>query len=144
MQQRYALFQERLSVARAGRGRGCIAAFLTLVAGKSFISAGQLLNLFFVLTIITSLVGLFGLSLFIAERNRRVVSIRKVFLYNAGYLVLKGLFWGNLIGLSILLAQKYIGFITLNPETYYVSEAPVFIDFWFILLLNFFLIQKFL
>ncbi|GGK49187.1 MULTISPECIES: ABC transporter permease [Flavobacteriaceae] len=64
------------------------------------------------------------------------VSIRKVFLYNAGYLVLKGLFWGNLIGLTILLAQKYGGFITLNPETYYVSEAPVYIDFWYILLLN--------
>ncbi|MEX1383163.1 ABC transporter permease [Lutibacter sp.] len=64
------------------------------------------------------------------------VSIRKVFLYNAAYLVLKGLFWGNLIGLSILLAQKYVGFITLNPETYYVSEAPVYIDFWYILLLN--------
>lgn len=64
------------------------------------------------------------------------VSIRKVFLYNAGYLVLKGLFWGNLIGLTILLAQKYGGFIILNPETYYVSEAPVYIDFWYILLLN--------
>ena len=28
-------------------------------------------------------------------------------LYNAGYLILKGLFLGNLIGLSILLIQKY-------------------------------------
>lgn len=64
------------------------------------------------------------------------VSIRKIFLYNAGYLILKGLFWGNLIGLSILFAQKYVGFITLNPETYYVNEAPVYIDFWYILLLN--------
>ena len=64
------------------------------------------------------------------------VSIRKVFLYNAGYLILKGLFWGNLIGLSILLIQKYFGVVTLNPETYYVSEAPVYLDFWYIILLN--------
>src|SRR5690606_10611203 len=34
-------------------------------------------------------------------------SIRKIFLYNATYLILKGLFWGNLIGLGLLLAQKY-------------------------------------
>jgi ABC-type antimicrobial peptide transport system permease subunit len=39
----------------------------------------MLMNLFFILTIITSLVGLFGLSLFIAQRHRREVSIRKVF-----------------------------------------------------------------
>lgn len=64
------------------------------------------------------------------------VSIRKVFMYNAGYLILKGLFWGNLIGLSILLIQKYFGVITLNPETYYVSEAPIYLNFGYILLLN--------
>ena len=64
------------------------------------------------------------------------ISIRKVFLYNAGYLILKGLFWGNLIGLTILFIQKYFGIITLNPETYYVSEAPVYLDFWYIVLLN--------
>lgn len=64
------------------------------------------------------------------------VSIRKVFMYNAGYLILKGLFWGNLIGLSILLIQKYFGVITLNPETYYVSEAPIYLSFGYILLLN--------
>lgn len=45
---------------------------------KSFISAAQLMNLFFYLTILTSLVGLFGLSLFIAQRNRKEVGIRKV------------------------------------------------------------------
>lgn len=46
---------------------------------KSFLSTGKLMNLFFILTIITSLVGLFGLSLFIAQRHRREVGIRKVF-----------------------------------------------------------------
>jgi len=64
------------------------------------------------------------------------VSIRKVFMYNAGYLILKGLFWGNLIGLTILLIQKYFGVITLNPENYYVSEAPIYLNFGYIILLN--------
>ncbi len=46
---------------------------------KSFISTAKLMNLFFILTIVTSLVGLFGLSLFIAQRHRREVGIRKVY-----------------------------------------------------------------
>ncbi|WP_378183459.1 ABC transporter permease [Aquimarina sp. SS2-1] len=63
-------------------------------------------------------------------------SIRKVFLYNAGYLILLGLFWGNLIGVGLLFIQKQYGVIGLNPATYHVSTAPVYINFWYILLLN--------
>jgi len=63
-------------------------------------------------------------------------SIRKIFMYNALYLVGVGLFWGNVIGIGLLLIQKYFGLITLNPETYYVSEAPVYIDWYYIVLLN--------
>ena len=63
-------------------------------------------------------------------------SVRKIFIYNAMYLIGVGLFWGNLIGLGILYAQKIFGFVTLDPSTYYVSEAPVLIDFWHVLFLN--------
>ena len=63
-------------------------------------------------------------------------SIRKIFLYNAAFLIGKGLFWGNLIGIGLLLAQKYLGLITLNPETYYVSEAPVHLSVPVLLLIN--------
>jgi len=63
-------------------------------------------------------------------------SIRKVFLYNAGYLILIGLFWGNLIGIGLLYIQQYYGVVRLNPETYYVNTAPVYIDFGYIILLN--------
>jgi lipoprotein-releasing system permease protein len=63
-------------------------------------------------------------------------SIRKLFLYNSFNLIGVGLFWGNLIGLGILFVQKHFGIITLNPETYYVKEAPVFINLWHVLLLN--------
>ncbi|GAB1309687.1 FtsX-like permease family protein [Urechidicola sp. KH5] len=64
------------------------------------------------------------------------LSIRKVFLYNAAYIILKGLFWGNLIGLSILLIQHFFGVITLDPQTYYVKEAPVYLNVGYIVLLN--------
>ncbi|WP_438422413.1 ABC transporter permease [Aquimarina macrocephali] len=63
-------------------------------------------------------------------------SIRKVFLYNAAYLILIGLFWGNLIGIGLLLIQEQYGVVGLNPETYYVSTAPVYIDIGYIVLLN--------
>jgi len=63
-------------------------------------------------------------------------SIRKIFLYNAFYLIIRGLFWGNLIGIGLLLIQKYFGVIKLNPESYYVNVAPVDINILYILLLN--------
>jgi lipoprotein-releasing system permease protein len=63
-------------------------------------------------------------------------SIRKVFLYNASYLIGLGLFWGNLIGLSLLFIQKYFKLFPLNPDTYYVSEAPVYISLDYVVLLN--------
>ena len=63
-------------------------------------------------------------------------SIRKIFLYNAGYLILRGLLFGNLIGIGALLIQKYFGIIKLNPENYYVTQAPVAIDIHYIVALN--------
>lgn len=63
-------------------------------------------------------------------------SIQKIFLYNAAYLIIKGLFWGNLIGIGLLLVQKYFGIVTLDPENYYVNKAPVYIDISYILTLN--------
>jgi putative ABC transport system permease protein len=45
---------------------------------KSYFSANYLIQLFFFLTIFTSLIGLFALSVFIAEKNRKDVCIRKI------------------------------------------------------------------
>ncbi len=63
-------------------------------------------------------------------------SIRKIFLYNAAYLIGRGLLWGNIIGIGLLLAQKYFGFISLNPETYYVSQAPVYLNYEIVIFVN--------
>ncbi len=63
-------------------------------------------------------------------------SVRKIFLYNAFYLIFRGLFWGNLIGISILLIQQQLGIVQLNPENYYVNQAPVYLNWIYILLLN--------
>ena len=63
-------------------------------------------------------------------------SIRKIFLYNASYLIGKGLFYGNLVGVGLLMIQKYFGLIQLNPETYYVNEAPVYLSFSTLIFIN--------
>ena len=63
-------------------------------------------------------------------------SIRKIFLYNASYLIGKGLFYGNLVGVGLLMLQKYFGLIRLNPETYYVNEAPVHLSLTTLVIIN--------
>ena len=63
-------------------------------------------------------------------------SIRKMFLYNASYIIFRGLLIGNTVGLVLLLIQKYFAVIQLDPETYYVSSAPVSINIWHVLVLN--------
>lgn len=64
-------------------------------------------------------------------------SIRKVFLYNAAYLIAIGLFWGNLIGLGVIFLQdRYRMFKFPNPEEYYIDYIPVHMDLPTVLLLN--------
>ena len=63
-------------------------------------------------------------------------SIRKIFLYNAGYLIILGLFWGNLIGVGILALQKYFKLVPLDPRTYYVTEVPIYLNWDYILAVN--------
>jgi len=64
-------------------------------------------------------------------------SIRKLFLYNAAYLIGLGLFWGNLIGLTLLFSQQFFEILKFpDPEQYYVSIIPVHIGLDYILLLN--------
>ncbi len=64
-------------------------------------------------------------------------SIRKVFLYNAAYLISIGLFWGNLIGLGLLfLQQRFQLFKFPNPEEYYIDYIPVHLDLMTVVFLN--------
>jgi lipoprotein-releasing system permease protein len=63
-------------------------------------------------------------------------SIRKIFLLNASNIILKGMLWGNIIGLGLSLLQMQFGFIKLPEGSYYVSVAPVKIDIIWVLMLN--------
>ena len=62
-------------------------------------------------------------------------SIRKIFLYNATYIIGLGLLWGNILGFLLLWLQQRYSIIKLDPATYYVSEVPIaFTPLWVILL----------
>jgi lipoprotein-releasing system permease protein len=64
-------------------------------------------------------------------------SIRKVFLFNAAYLIGLGLILGNSIGLFLLFLQKQFGILKFpDPEQYYVSVIPIHISLDYIILLN--------
>ena len=102
-----------------------IIAIMILVASINMITA--------LLVLILERVQMIGILKALGSNNW---AIRKVFLYNASYLVVKGLLWGNSIGLALLLFQKYTGILSLNPETYYVSEVPIHISISTIVLLN--------
>ena len=99
--------------------------------------------LMFVISVFTMISGLL---IIILERTNMIgmlktlgarnISIRKTFLYVSSFLILKGMFWGNVIAIAILVIQKNFGLIKLDPETYYVSEMPVDINILYILLIN--------
>ncbi len=63
-------------------------------------------------------------------------TIRRVFLYQAAYLIGKGLLWGNLAGIGLALLQLKTGLITLDPSSYYIKTVPVNLDPVHIILLN--------
>ena len=63
--------------------------------------------------------------------------IRRIFLYNAAYLIGVGLFWGNLFGLGLIWIQdRFRLFKFPNPKEYYIDYIPVSLDVPTVLILN--------
>jgi lipoprotein-releasing system permease protein len=63
-------------------------------------------------------------------------TIRKLFLYNAAYIIGYGLLIGNILGIGLCFLQQQFGIITLPEDLYYVAVAPVKLEFLTIFLLN--------
>ncbi len=87
-----------------------------------------------------------GLLILILEKTNMIgilkalgsedVIIRRVFIYQAVYLISKGLFWGNIIGIGLAVIQLKTGLVTLDPSSYYIKTVPVNLDLIHIILLN--------
>ena len=63
-------------------------------------------------------------------------NVRKIFIYNAIHLIVKGLIWGNVIGIGLCYLQYHFGIMKLPEESYYLSVVPININFLHIALLN--------
>ncbi len=63
-------------------------------------------------------------------------SIRKIFLYYAAFIVIAGLFWGNLIGLGLCWLQDTFRFVKLSEADYYLSYAPISINWAMVIGIN--------
>lgn len=89
-----------------------------------------------------------GLLILILERTRTIgilktlgasnTRIRHTFMAYAGLIALRGLLWGNALGIGVLLLQHFIPFVRLNPAVYYVTDVPVSLDVIPIILINVF------
>ena len=85
------------------------------------------------LIIILERTQMIGILKALGARNK---TIRHTFLWFSVFIIGQGLFWGNVLGIGIILLQHYTGIITLDPQTYYVSEAPMELNLPLIALIN--------
>lgn len=102
-----------------------IIALMILVAGITMIST--------LLILILEKTNMIGILKALGTKN---VAIRKIFIYNAAYIIGKGLIWGNIIAIGLCILQAQTGFLKLNQESYYVSEIPINLEIAHIFLIN--------
>lgn len=102
-----------------------IIALMLLVAGITIISM--------LLIIILERTSTIGLLKAMGASNGL---IRSIFLKRSCRILLIGMVIGNVIGLGLCLIQQYTNFITLSPESYYLSAVPIELNPWHILMLN--------
>ena len=107
------------------------------------------LNVWIILILMVSVSGftmISGLLIIILERTSMIgllkalgarnSMVRHTFLWLATFIVLRGLLWGNVLGIGICLLQKWTGLIQLDAATYYVSEVPIEMNWGLVVLLN--------
>lgn len=107
------------------------------------------MNVWVILILMVGVAGftmISGLLIIILERTNMIgilkalgakyFSIREIFLYFSVFLIGKGMFWGNVVGLLLCFIQSKFQVFKLNPETYYIDHVPIEFNVWLFLLLN--------
>lgn len=107
------------------------------------------MNIVVIIVLIVLIAGfnmISGLLILILERTNMIgilkamgiqdMPLRKIFLYLASGIAIRGLVWGNIAGLSIALLQKQFGIFKLDPANYFLDTVPILINPLHILLLN--------
>ena len=107
------------------------------------------INVWIILALMICVAGftmISGLLIIILERTQMIgvlkalgmkgSSVRHTFLWFAVFIIGKGMLIGDILAAAIILLQRQTGFISLDPATYYVSEAPTEINIQAFLLIN--------
>jgi len=102
-----------------------ILTLMVLVAGFNMVSG--------LLILILERTGMIGILKAMGLENSR---LRKIFLYQSAFLIARGLFWGNLIGIGLALIQQYTGILKLDQASYFISTVPINLRLSHLLLLN--------
>lgn len=102
-----------------------ILALMVCVAGITMISG--------LLIIILERTNMIGLMKALGARNK---TIRHTFLWFSLFIIGRGMLWGNIVGIGLLLIQHFTGLVSLDPTTYYVNTVPVELDFYIMAAIN--------
>lgn len=102
-----------------------ILALMVCVAGITMISG--------LLIIILERTNMIGLMKALGARNK---TIRHTFLWFSVFIIGRGMLWGNIVGIGLLLIQHFTGLVSLDPTTYYVNTVPVELDFYIMAAIN--------
>lgn len=102
-----------------------ILGLMVCVAGFTMISG--------LLIIILERTQMIGVLKALGAKNR---TIRHAFLWFSVFVIGKGLLWGNIMGIGIVILQQLTGIVKLDPQTYYVNIVPVEMNIPLIILIN--------
>ena len=98
----------------------------------------QDMNVIIILTLmvlVSAITMISTLLILILERTQMIgtlkalgandTSVRKIFLYQAAFILGRGLLWGNIVGISLCLVQLQWGIMKLPQASYFVSVVPI-------------------
>jgi lipoprotein-releasing system permease protein len=64
------------------------------------------------------------------------MQIQQIFIWNGAFIILRGMLWGNVIGLGFCVLQYFTHVIPLDPENYYMDFVPIKFNWLYILFVN--------
>lgn len=107
------------------------------------------INVWIILVLMVCVAGftmISGLLIIILERTQMIgilkalgmrnATVRHTFLWFAAFIIGRGLFWGDVIGVGLVVLQQQTGIIRLDPASYYVDTAPMELNIPIIVALN--------